>query len=166
MRNIAFFQTACLSEGAERAFFIQGQALVSVISQPCCGGNAYYVVVHRPCLLWPWGLFPWRNEALQNERSDHRNHPGKEKSDSSTAFSHFFCFFVQLKQTLSHCHVILTSLPVSFFCFSAFLAHVTWFLPTAKRHVSFSFMKTVIWGTFLKTNIQSAVKSQTRVFML
>lgn len=64
--------------------FIQGQALVSVISRPCCGGNAYYVVACGPCLLWPWGFFPWRNWALRNERSDHRNRPGKEKRVTQT----------------------------------------------------------------------------------
>ena len=62
-----------------KSVFIQGQALVSVISQPCFRGNAYYVVVCEPCLLWPWGLFPWRDGALQNEKSDHRIHPRKEK---------------------------------------------------------------------------------------
>lgn len=75
--------------------FIQGQALVSVISRPCCGGNAYYVVVLGPCLLWPWGLFPWRNGLREMRGVTTGTALGKQKkSDPTTVklciFSHIF----------------------------------------------------------------------------
>lgn len=95
---------------------IQGQALVSVISRPCCGGNAYYVVVRGPCLLWPWGLFPWSSRAPR--KRDHRNRPGKEKKKNLDPSTVELCIFSHLLvspiQTLSHCcRVFVTYYSVS-----------------------------------------------------
>ncbi len=88
--------------------FIQGQALVSVISRPCCGGNAYYVVVREPCLLWPWGLFPWRNGAQRNERSDHRNRPEwPEHHQTAHLLSHLQ---LEITQTLQQCHRVFSDI--------------------------------------------------------
>lgn len=96
--------------GDMESVFIRGQALVSVISRPCCGGNAYYVVVRGPCLLWPWGLFPWRNGAPRNERSDHRKPPWeRKKNDPNTVKSAFFFLspiYIHFLQTLSQFHIL------------------------------------------------------------
>ncbi len=123
--------------------FIQGQALVSVISRPCCGGNAYYVVARGPCLLWPWGLFPWRNGARRNETSDHRNRPGKEKKWSKHCQTVHFLSHTLVKpiQTLSKCHRSLTHITLCLhlsgyvlilFPFSFLSSHLNSVFSTAK----------------------------------
>lgn len=97
--------------GDTESVFIRGQALVSVISRPCCGGNAYYVVVCGPCLLWPWGLFPWRNGAPRNERSDHRKPPWEWKKEwpkHCQICKKFFLspIYIHFLQTLSQFHIL------------------------------------------------------------
>lgn len=95
--------------GDTESVFIRGQALVSVISRPCCGGNAYYVVVRGPCLLWPWGLFPWRNGAPRNERSDHRKPPWEWKKEWPK-----HCQICKKVFSFSHLHPLFTNtFPVS-----------------------------------------------------
>lgn len=103
MRNIAFFQTACLSEEAGRAFSSKAKlwSLWSV-------GH----VAEEMLIMWlRAGLVCCDLEgsshgAQRNERSDHRNRPGEGKKVTQTV--HFLSQLLTWPiQTLCQCHKIL-----------------------------------------------------------